>query len=195
MFLSFKSIPLNQNLNQLRNEHPNLRARNKLHRKYLKFILVPDDNHLQNWANNQLHPQHLWSPEFFHRLSIHASVKAVKHQCLHFNHILHRNFSGCWKAPCEHQCRTFTLFQVLFHTGNIHCHHQGMTVSAVLSSWHRGPPAFHSGTYSTAFHKPSISYLWSAWVAQQTVSSSIIYPCSGLTCKTLIPFFRIFIYV
>lgn len=117
------------------------------------------------------------------------------------NHILQRNFSGCWKAPCEHQCGTFALLQVLFHTGNIHCHPQGMTVSAVLSSWHGEPPAFHSGRYSTAFHKPPIPYLWSAWVAQQTVSSNIVYPCSGLMCKTLIVYrtiiniLHIFIYV
>lgn len=75
------------------------------------------------------HPQHPWSHEFFHRLHIHASIKAVKHQRLHLKHVLHRNFRGCWKAPCEHQCKTFALLQVIFHTGNIHCHPQGMMFS------------------------------------------------------------------
>lgn len=60
--------------------------------------------------------------------SISASIKAVKHQCLYLKRISHRNFSGCWKASCDHQCRTFPLLQGLFHFGNIHFHPQGKTV-------------------------------------------------------------------
>lgn len=133
-----------------------------------------------NWTNNQLHSRHLCCHEFFHSVSISASIKAVKHHCLYLNHISHRNFSGCWKAPCEHQRRTFALLQGLFHFGNIYFHPQGKTVFSCVQLLASGTSCFsqwkvHRSLPQT-IHALSLKSLWiSEWQSKPCPAVSFIH--------------------